>query len=196
MNRVNPRVDAYLARTTKWLEETRELRRILLDCDLTEDLKWGKPCYTFENANIAIIQGFIQYCALMFFKGALMSDPMEILIQQTKNTQAARQLRFTNLQEIRELDAVVRSYIVQAVEVEKAGLKVDFKEKHELEYAEEFQRILDANPALAEAFEALTPGRQRAYNLYFSQPKQSKTRTSRVEKHIQRILDGKGLNDR
>ena len=196
MVKANPKVDEFIRKSKKWQEEFKELRTILLDCHLSEALKWGKPCYTFDNSNIAIIQGFKDYCALLFVKGALIKDADGILIQQTENVQAARQVRFTNLPEIIELKPNLRALIHEAVEVEKAGLKVDYKPTSEYKIPEEFQKKLDEVPALKAAFEALTPGRQRAYLLYFSQPKQSKTRESRVEKSIPQILDGRGLNDR
>ena len=169
---------------------------IILDCQLTEELKWGVPCYTFENKNIVLIHGFKEYCALLFVKGALLNDVKGILITQTENTQAARQIRFTNVREIVEMEPILKAYIFEAIEVEKAGLKVNFKKTTEFIIPEEFQNKLDEIPALKTAFEALTPGRQRAYILYFSASKQSKTRESRVEKCMQQILDGKGLNDR
>lgn len=168
---------------------------IALDCGLTEELKWGAPCYTFEKRNIVLIHGFKEYCALLFFKGALLKDPKGILIQQTENVQAARQIRFTNVREIVEKAPILKAYIYEAIEVEKAGLKVSFKKSTEYSIPEEFQKQLDENPALKTAFEALTPGRQRAYLLHFSQPKQAKTRASRVEKCMPQILDGKGLTD-
>ena len=168
---------------------------IILDCQLTEELKWGKPCYTFQKSNIVLIVGFKEYCALIFCKGALLNDANGILIKPGENTQAGRQIRFTNVGEIEEMEPILKAYIYEAIEVEKAGLEVNFKAKTELIYPEEFQKQLDENPALKAAFEALTPGRQRAYNLYFSAPKQSKTRVSRVEKCMQQILNGKGLND-
>ncbi|MFW9807001.1 MAG: YdeI family protein, partial [Candidatus Thorarchaeota archaeon] len=176
-------------------EEFEKLRKIILDCGLTEDFKWKNPCYTFQGSNVVLIHGFKEYCAIMFFKGALLNDTKGILISQTRNTQATRQIRFTNVQEIVEMEPILKAYIHEAIEVEKAGLKVDFKKTKEYTIPEEFQIKLDENPALKTAFEALTPGRQRAYLLYFSTPKQSKTRVSRVEKHMKRILDGKGLND-
>ncbi len=196
MNRMNPKVDEFLSTAEKWQAEFEKLRAIVLDCGLTEEFKWGKPCYTFEKSNVVLIHGFKEYCALLFVKGALLQDAEGILVTQTENTQAARQIRFTSVQEIAEMEPVLKAYIHEAVEVEKAGLKVDFKKTAEFAIPEEFQRKLDEIPALKTAFEALTPGRQRAYLLYLSQPKQSKTRESRVEKHMQRILDGKGLNDR
>lgn len=191
----NPKVDFFFDKADKWQQELNLMRTISLECQLTEELKWGVPCYTFQNANIVLIHSFKEYCAFLFFKGALLKDTDSILIQQSENVQAARQIRFTNLQEIIDLKAVLKSYIYQAVEVEKAGLKVELKKTSEFEVAEEFQKKLDEMPNLQKAFYALTPGRQRAYLLHFSQPKQSKTRESRVEKNISNILDGKGLND-
>ncbi|MDN4077950.1 YdeI/OmpD-associated family protein [Paenibacillus polymyxa] len=193
---MNPKVDVYLGKVNKWKAEMEKLRAIMLDCQLTEELKWGKPCYMFQNSNIAIIQGFKEHCALMFFKGALLKDPNGILIKPGEDTQAGRQIRFTNVEEIVEMETILKAYIIEAVEVEKAGLKVDFKKNTELIFPEEFQAKLDENPALKTAFAALTPGRQRAYIMHFSAPKQSKTRESRVEKCMQDILAGKGLNDR
>ena len=196
MNRMNPKVDFFFSKAEKWQEELEKLRTIILDCQLTEELKWGKPCYTFQKSNIVIIQGFKEYCALLFVKGALLKDAKGLLITQTEHTQAARQIRFTNVREIVEMEPILKAYIEEAIEVEKAGLKVDFKRTSEFTIPEEFQNRLDEIPALKTAFEALTPGRQRAYILYFSQAKQSKTRESRVEKYMQQILDGKGLHDR
>jgi uncharacterized protein YdeI (YjbR/CyaY-like superfamily) len=192
---MNPKVDAYLSRAKKWQEELAALRTIVLDCHLTEELKWGVPCYTLEKNNIVLIHVFKEYCALLFFKGALLKDPKGILIQQTQNTQAARQIRFTNVREIVEMEATVKATIGEAIKVEKAGLKVNFKKTTEFSIPEEFQHKLDEIPALKPAFDALTPGRQRAYILYFSAAKQSKTRESRVEKYVQQILNGKGLDD-
>ncbi|MDH4212411.1 MAG: YdeI family protein [Candidatus Thorarchaeota archaeon] len=195
MNRMNPKVDAFLSKTKKWQEEFKKLRRIILDCQLTEELKWGKPCYTFQGNNVVLIHGFKEYCAVLLFKGALLNDAKGILISQTENTQATRQIRFTNVREIVEMEPILKAYIHEAIEVEKAGLKVDFNKTTEYTIPEEFQKKLNVNPALKSAFDALTPGRQRAYLLYFSAPKQSKTRESRVEKFVQQILNGKGLND-
>lgn len=192
---MNPKVDQYISKAKQWQEETEQLRTILLDCQLTEELKWGKPCYTFQESNIAIIQGFKEYCALMFFKGSLLKDAKGLLTKPGENSQAGRQLRFTSVGAITKQKAVLKAYIYEAVKVEEAGLKVDFKEKTALVFPEEFQQKLKKMPALKAAFAALTPGRQRAYNLYFSAPKQSKTRESRIEKCIPLILDGKGLND-
>jgi len=191
----NPKVDAYLRRTKKWLEEFEKLRMIILACGLIEELKWGCPCYTFEKRNVVLIHGFKEYCALLFFKGALLKDPNGILIQQTKNVQAARQIRFTNVREIVKMKAILKAYIREATEVEKAGLKVKPKKTSDFKIPEEFQNKLDQVPALKTAFKALTPGRQRAYLFHFSQPKQSKTRQSRVEKYMRQILNGKGLDD-
>ena len=192
---MNPTVDFYFSKANKWQEEIRKLRMIILDCGLTEALKWGVPCYTFENGNIVLIHVFKEYCAVLFFKGALLNDANGILIQQTKNVQAARQIRYTSFQEIVEMEAILKAYIYEAIEVEKAGLKVDLKKTSEFTMVQEFQKKLDELPALKTVFAALTPGRQRAYMLYFSAPKQSKTRVSRIEKSIQQILNGKGLND-
>jgi uncharacterized protein YdeI (YjbR/CyaY-like superfamily) len=195
MNRMNPKVDEYLRKSKKWQEEFEKLRMIILDCGLTEELKWGVPCYMFQKSNIVLIHGFKEYCALLFFKGALLKDAKGILIQQTKNVQAARQIRFTSVREIVKKKTILKAYIHEAIEVEKAGLKVNFKKISEFKIPEEFQNKLDETPALKTAFDALTPGRQRAYILYFSAPKQSRTRESRVEKCMRRILNGKGLND-
>ena len=192
---MNPKVDQYLRRAKKWQKEMEKLRRISLGCGLTEELKWGKPCYTFQNSNIVLIHGFKEYCALLFFKGALLKDAKGILVQQTKNVQAARQIRFTNVREIDKIEPILKAYIKEAIEVEKAGLKVDYKKTADFAIPEEFQNKLDEIPALKTAFGKLTPGRQRGYILYFSAPKQSKTRESRIEKCMQQILDGKGLND-
>ena len=192
---MNPKVDFYFNKAKKWQEELEKLRMIVLDCGLTEELKWGVPCYTFQKSNIVLIHVFKEYCAILFFKGVLLNDAHGILIQQTKNVQAARQIRFTNVKEIVKMKPILKVYIHEAIEVEKAGLKVNLIKGTELLFPEEFQKKLDKVPALKIAFNALTPGRQRAYNLYFSAPKQSKTRESRVEKCIQQILKGKGLND-
>jgi len=195
MNSTNPKVDFFFNKTGRWQEEFEKLRTIVLDCGLTEELKWGCPCYTFQKNNIVLIHGFKEYCALLFFKGALLKDPGRILIQQTENVQAARQIRFTSLREIVKMKPILKAYIHEAIEVAKAGLKVSFKKTKEFSVPEEFQARLDETPALKTAFAALTPGRQRAYILYFSAPKQSKTRVSRVEKYVPRILVGKGLDD-
>lgn len=195
MNNMNPKVDFYFSKTQKWQEELETLRTIVLDCGLTEELKWGVPCYTFQNSNIVLIHVFKEYCAFLFFKGALLHDANGILIQQTENVQAARQIRFTNVREIVEMETILKAYIFEAIEVEKAGLKVNFKKSTEFTMPEELINKLEEVPGLQDAFDALTPGRQRAYMLYFSAPKQSKTRAARIEKCTQQILDGKGLND-
>ena len=192
---MNPEVDFFFNKAKKWQEEFKKLRMIALDCGLSEELKWGVPCYTLQKRNIVLIHGFIKYCALLFHKGALLKDANGILIQQTENVQTARQIRFTNLQEIVELESRIRAYIFEAIEVEKAGLKVDLKKTAEFNIPEEFQKKLDKTPGLKVAFEALTPGRQSGYLLHFSQPKQSKTRESRIEKCIPQIFNGKGLNE-
>jgi uncharacterized protein YdeI (YjbR/CyaY-like superfamily) len=192
---MNPKVDLFISKAKKWQQEFEKLRMIILDCQLTEELKWGVPCYTFQEGNIVLMHGFKEYCALLFFKGALLQDAHGILIQQTENVRSGRQARFTNIREIDEMETILKAYIYEAIEVEKAGLKVNFIKNTEIIFPEEFQNKLAENPNLKTAFEALTPGRQRAYNLYFSAPKQSKTRESRVEKCIQQILKGKGLND-
>lgn len=195
MNGMNPKVDFYFNKEQKWQREVNKLRTIALACGLTEELKWGCPCYTLNKSNIVLIHDFKEYCALLFFKGALIQDTHNILIQQTENVQAQRQIRFTDLQQIADQEAILKSYIFQAIEIEKAGLKVELKKTKEFPVAEEFQNKLDQFPALKSAFEALTPGRQRAYLLHFSQPKQAKTREARVEKYIPQILSGKGLDD-
>jgi uncharacterized protein YdeI (YjbR/CyaY-like superfamily) len=195
MNKTNPKVDGFFRKAKQWQEELSQLRRIVLDCQLNEELKWGVPCYTLDKSNIVLIHLFKEYCALLFFKGALLKDANGILIQQTENVQAARQIRFTNVQQIVEMGPILKAYINEAIEVEKAGLKVSYKKTTEFIIPEEFQNKLDEIPALKTAFDALTPGRQRAYILHFSAPKQSKTRESRVEKCMQQILNGKGLND-
>ncbi len=195
MPKTNPKVDAYLSRVEKWQEESKKLRRILLGCELTEELKWGKPCYTFGESNVVIIQGFKEYCALLFCKGVLLKDAHGILIKIGENTQAARQIRFTNVREIVKMEAVVKAYVNEAIEVEKAGLEVTYKKTSEFVIPEEFKNQLEKSAALKAAFNALTPGRQRGYLLHFAAPKQSKTRESRVEKWIPQILKGKGLND-
>jgi uncharacterized protein YdeI (YjbR/CyaY-like superfamily) len=191
---MNSKVDFYFDRA-KWHKELEQLRTIILDCGLTEELKWGVPCYTFQKKNIVLIHVFKKYCALLFFKGALLKDTHRILIQQTENVQAARQVRFTNVKEIIEMKPTLKAYIYEAIEVEKAGLKVALKKTEEFSIPEEFQKKLNKIPALKKAFYELTPGRQRAYLFYFSQAKQSKTRESRIEKYMQQILEGKGLND-
>ena len=192
---MNPKVDFYFSKAQNWRKEIKKLRTIILDCNLAEELKWGCPCYTFEKSNIVLIHVFKEYCALLFFKGALLKDTRGILIQQTENVQSARQVRFTNLQQIVKLEPMLKAYIYEAVEVEEAGLKVELKKTKAYTMPGELQKQLEKKPALKKAFDALTPGRQRGYMLYFSAPKQSKTRESRVEKCMPQILDGKGLND-
>jgi uncharacterized protein YdeI (YjbR/CyaY-like superfamily) len=192
---MNPKVDVFLSKAQKWQEEFKKLRNIVLDCHLTEEFKWGNPCYTYQNSNIVLIHGFKEYCALLFFKGALLKDVNGMLIQQTENVQVARQIRFGNIGEIEETESIVKTYIYEAVEVEKAGLKMNLKKTEEYRIPEEFQNKMDKNPVLETAFKAFTAGRQRAYIFYFSAPKQSKTRETRIEKCIPQILNGKGLND-
>jgi uncharacterized protein YdeI (YjbR/CyaY-like superfamily) len=192
---MNPKVDWFFSKAKTWHEEFEQLRSIILDCGLTEELKWGQPCYTYEKKNIVLIHGFKEYCALLFFKGVLLKDAKGILIQQTENVQAARQIRFTKLQDIVKMKKILKAYIYEAVEVEEAGLKVPLKKTTEFTMPEEFQKQVGKSAALKKAFYALTPGRQRGYLLYFSQAKQSKTRESRIEKSIPQILDGKGLDD-
>jgi uncharacterized protein YdeI (YjbR/CyaY-like superfamily) len=195
MSKMNPKVDGYLRKSKEWREELQKLRAIILDSQLTEEVKWRHPCYTFQGSNIVIMARFKEYCALTFVKGALLKDANHILVKPGENTQAARVIRFTNVQQIVEMARKLKSYLREAIEVEKAGLKVTFKKIAEHKVPEEFQRTLDEVPALKTAFAALTPGRQRAYLLYFSAAKQSKTRVSRVDKCMQRILNGKGLDD-
>jgi uncharacterized protein YdeI (YjbR/CyaY-like superfamily) len=192
---MNPKVDFFFNKAEKWKEEFGKLRVILLECQLNEELKWGVPCYTFQGGNIALIHGFKEYCAIMFVKGSLLPDPHGILIQQTKNVQAGRQIRFTTVQEITVLEATIKDYIYDAIEVESSGLAVDYTKTPEFTIPDEFQTKLDELPDLKTAFEALTPGRQRQYITYFTEPKQSKTRTARVEKYTPHILNGKGLSD-
>jgi Uncharacterized protein conserved in bacteria len=192
---MNPKVDFYFEENEQWQKEIRKLRSIILDCGLTETLKWGCPCYTYQNKNVVLIHVFKEYCAILFFKGALLSDTHGLLIQQSENVQAARQLRFTNLKQVNSQEAIIKAYVYEAIEVEKAGLQVKMKTTSDFKVPEEFQQKLDKMPALKKAFEALTPGRQRGYLFYFSQAKQSKTREARVEKYIKQILAGKGLDD-
>jgi len=192
---MNPKVDWFFDKATQWQKEFEKLRSIILDCGLNEELKWGQPCYTYENRNIVLIHGFKEYCALLFFKGALMGDANGILIQQTENVQSARQIRFTNVKEIAKLEKTLKAYIYEAIEVEKAGLKVAYKKTADYKMPEEFQKKLNKSATLKKAFEALTPGRQKAYIFYFSQAKQAKTREARVEKYLKQILLGKGLED-
>ena len=191
----NPKVDIYISQIKRWQPETEKLRAIMLECGLTEERKWGKPCYVFEQSNIAIIQGFKDYFALLFFKGVLLKDPKGVLVKTGEHTNVGRQLRFKNVSEIVKQKPLVKAYIKQAIDIEKAGLKVDAKSKSEFVLAEEFKNKLSKNTALKAAFTALTPGRQKAYNIYFSQAKQTQTRLARIEKCIPQILKGKGLND-
>jgi len=195
MSEMNPKVDFFFNKAKQWQEAYAQLRTIALDCGLTEELKWGCPCYTLNKQNIVLIHGFKEYCAYLFFKGALLNDAGGILIQQTKDVQSARQVRFTNAAEIADMESTLKAYIYEAIEVEKAGLKVELKKTAEFDMPDEFQHKLNQIPALKTAFEALTPGRQRGYLLYFSAAKQSKTREDRVEKYIPQILAGKGLDD-
>jgi uncharacterized protein YdeI (YjbR/CyaY-like superfamily) len=192
---MNPKVDEYLSTVKKWQKEFEQLRRIILECQLTEEFKWGVPCYSFQKSNIVLIHGFKEYCAILFVKGSLLKDAGGLLIQQTENVQAGRQIRFTGVNDIIALEPVLKTYIEEAVEVEKSGLEVNFKKNTEYKIPEELKIRFDESTALQCAFEALTPGRQRAYFLYFSDPKQSKTRAARIEKCIPQILLGKGLND-
>ena len=192
---MNPELDFFFNKDRKWQDAYKQLRMIVLDCGLSEELKWGKPCYTYKHTNIVLIHGFKEYCALLFHKGALLKDTNGILVQQTENVQAARQIRFTNVEEIAGMKAALKAYIFEAIEVEKSGLKIDFKKTKEYKVPKEFEEVLKEIPELKTAFESLTPGRQRGYLLHFSQPKQSKTRISRIEKCMEQILNGKGLND-
>jgi len=192
---MNPKVDFYFTKNKQWQPEIEKLRKLVLDCNLTEELKWGCPCYTFQNSNVVLIHVFKEYCALLFFKGVLLNDAERILIQQTENVQASRQIRFTNVEEILKKQSIIKAYVFEAVEVEKAGLKVELKKHTEYSIPEEFKTQLNKNTILKTAFESLTPGRQRAYILFFSAPKQIKTRESRIEKSISQILLGKGLTD-
>jgi uncharacterized protein YdeI (YjbR/CyaY-like superfamily) len=192
---MNPKTDWFFKKQTKWQEAYSELRMLVLDCGLTEELKWGCPCYTVGKSNIVLIQGFKAYCALLFMQGALLKDTKKILVQQTKNVQSARQIRFKSVDEILKTKSTIKSYIMQAIALEKAGLKVELKKATEYNIPEEFQAVLDDMPELKKAFQALTPGRQRGYLLYFSAPKQAKTKETRIEKYLQQILDGKGLDD-
>jgi len=192
---MNPKVNFFFKKATKWQGEFQKLRTIILDCGLTEELRWGKPCYMFQGNNIVLIHGFNEYCALLFFKGALLGDSKRILVQQTENVQSVRQIRFTNVLEIVKMEPILKAYIHEGIEVEKAGLEVNYKKISEFKIPAEFQKKLNEMPALKTAFDSLTPGRQRGYILYFSAPQQSKTRESRVEKCMRQILNGKGLQD-
>lgn len=194
-SKLNPEIDEFLSKTNKWQEEMRVLRNIILDCGLTEELKWSLPCYTNEDKNIVIIQGFKDYCALMFFKGFLLIDSKGILVKPGENSQTQRQIRFTGVNEIIEIEAILKDYIYEAIEVEKAGMEVTSNMSAEITIPEELQNKFSENPDFKNAFNALTPGRQRAYILYFSKAKQSKTRETRIEKYMQKILSGMGLND-
>lgn len=193
--KMNPKVDKFLREEERWREEFTKLREIILACGLAEELKWGKPCYALGESNVVLMHGFKEYCALLFMKGALLKDAEGILVQQTENVQAARQIRFTNVQEIIDMTPILKAYVKEAIAVEKAGLEVTYKKTSEFEMPEEFQKKLRDMPALKSAFEALTPGRQRGYLLYFSGAKQSQTREARIEKCVDQILDGKGLTD-
>jgi uncharacterized protein YdeI (YjbR/CyaY-like superfamily) len=195
MNQTNPKVDFFFDKPEKWQEEYKALRNIMLQCDLTEELKWGVPCYSYNKKNVVLIHGFKEYCAILFVKGALLKDPDGILIQQTENVQAARQVRFTGVEEIHTLEQILKTYIEEAIKNEKSGLKVVLKKAADYAIADEFQARLEDDPELNEAFYALTPGRQRAYLLFFSAPKQSQTRVARIEKSVPQIMAGKGLND-
>jgi len=192
---MSPKVDAFLKRQDKWRQEFEKLREILLGSELTEDLKWGQPCYALDGKNVALIHGFKEYCAILFHKGSLLKDPKHVLIQQTKNVQAARQIRFTSPAEVTKLEKTLKAYLREAIEIERAGLKVQFKKTEEIERPVELESRLAANAKLRASFAALTPGRQRAYLFHFSQPKLPTTRAARVEKHIPRILQGLGLDD-
>jgi uncharacterized protein YdeI (YjbR/CyaY-like superfamily) len=195
MSKTNPKVDTYLKKAKKWQEEMTKLRKIILSCPLTEEFKWNKPCYAFEGSNVVVILGLKNYCTLLFCKGALLKDAKKILVKAGENTQAARQLRLTSLQEIVKMESTLKAYVSEAVEVQKAGLEVEYKAITEIKLVEELQKKLDKNRALKAAFEALTPGRQRAYNIFFAAAKQSATRESRIEKCTSQILKGIGLND-
>jgi uncharacterized protein YdeI (YjbR/CyaY-like superfamily) len=195
MDKNNILVDAYMSKAKIWKEEMEALRKVLLSCNLTEELKWGKPCYSFKNKNLFIIQAFKTNCALGFFKGELINDEKGLLVKPGENTQSGRMIRFTNLKEIVKVKGTIKAYIQEAKEHEKKGTKTTIKEKAELIFPEELQNVLDKNVKFRKAFEALTPGRQRAYNMFFSAPKQAQTRTTRIEKYKQQILNGKGIND-
>lgn len=192
---MNPEVNWFFTKATKWQEEYEELRTLILSCELSEELKWGCPCYTFQKHNILLIHGFKSYCALLFMKGALLQDTSGLLVQQTENVQSARQIRFTSLSEIVNLRLILKAYVKEAIDVEKAGLKVEKKKTTEFKLPDVFEKVLDDMPELKSAFYQLTPGRQRGYLLYFSSPKQAKTREARIEKYVQKILDGQGLED-
>ncbi len=195
MKPTNPKVDWFFNKTTPWQEEYKALRALVLSCGLAEELKWGHPCYTHEGNNVVLIHGFKEYCALLFHKGALLKDPKKILVQQTENVQSARQIRFTHLDEITDRETALKGYIKEAIKIEAAGTKVEFKKVSEFKIPIEFKRVLDATPSLKKAFKSLTPGRQRGYLLHFSSAKQAKTREARIEKYIPYIMKGKGLDD-
>ena len=195
MSHMSPSIDAFFSKTSRWQEAFHQLRRIILDTALEEELKWGKPCYTLQGTNVVLIHGFKEYCAVLFHKGVLLEDKHGLLIQQTENVQVARQLRFTSAEQVAEMEPIIKGYVLEAIRVERSGAQVALKKTSEFNMPDEFRQTLDENPALKASFEALTPGRQRGYLLHFSQPKQSKTRESRIEKYMQHILDGKGLND-
>jgi uncharacterized protein YdeI (YjbR/CyaY-like superfamily) len=195
MSKLNPKVDAFLRRAKKWQAELKELRRIVLGSGLNEELKWRQPCYTVGNKNVLVVSGFKEYCALNMFKGALLKDAQGILVKPGEDTQSGRQIRFTNVEQIIEMEPILKAYLQEAIAVEKAGLKVKLKKITERKIPAELQKKFTRNHAFKTAFRALTPGRQRAYLLYFSGAKQSETRTSRIEKCLPRILKGKGLND-
>lgn len=194
-SKTNPKVDFYFIKNKQWQNELEHLRMIILESGLDEELKWGVPCYTLEKSNVVLIHGFKKYCAILFVKGALLKDSKGVLIQQTEHVQAARQIRFTNIKEVIQNASIIKAYIKEAIQIEKAGLKVELKKSTELLFPEEFQKKLEKTPALKKAFFALTPGRQRAYNLFFTAAKQSQTKEARIEKCIKQILAGKGLND-
>lgn len=193
---MNPKIDFFFNKTSKWQQEYAALRTLTVDCGLTEELKWGCPCYTIEKSNIVLIHGFKDYCALLFMQGALLQDTKGILIQQTENVQSARQIRFTNMGEIVKNKSTIKAYIKEAIKLDKAGLKFELKKTTEYKIPVEFKTVLEDKPELKTAFQKLTPGRQRGYLLYFSAPKQSKTKEARIEKYLQQILDGKGLEDK
>lgn len=192
---MNPKVDWYFSKNEAWQKELEQLRSIVLDCGLTEELKWGCPCYLYQNSNVVLLHVFKEYCAVLFFKGALLNDANGVLIQQTENVQAARQMRFTNVKDVVKQKKLLKVYIYEAIEVEKAGLKVPLKKTTAFKMPEEFKTKLDKSKTLKKAFEALTPGRQRGYLLYFASAKQAKTREARIEKYIPQIMSGKGLDD-
>ena len=192
---MNPTADKYFLNALKWQEELKQLRKIALSTQLTEMIKWGVPCYVFEESNIVLLGSFKAFCSVSFFKGSLMQDPDGILLKPGENSQVARMLKFTDLDQIRQLEPVIKAYIVEAIEIEKAGLKPVLEKSADLEFPEELLQILDKDAAFKAAFTSLTPGRQRGYNLFFTAPKQSATRIARIEKYRQQILDGKGIND-